>query len=307
VIAAALEESLIKVMPGERVFGPGRDRHFHLNQFLGPVRGVPMAFFDDGKKDAPVLFFIHGLAGNVTHWVHVAPFFADRYRVIGVDLPGCGETPALAGGYSIEAYAQQVIGLFDLLAIDRAILVGHSLGGMVSMEMYKRARERVRGMFLVGSAGFMPVPAPLRAMGRVVLNEMLLKALLPRVWQSILGQVFERDNEYTRQFIQSVSDTYDPVTDVELVARVMSGLKEDFLYRNYETALDELHVPLHFMWGQKDRLTPAQYLPRLAARSEHVRVELVAECGHMPIIETPHLVVQAVERLIRETERQEAR
>src|SRR5262245_19958908 len=119
-------------MPGERVFGPGRDRHFHLNQFIAPVRGLPLAFFDDGPREREVIFFTHGLAGNVTHWVHVAPALADRFRVVGVDLPGCGETPALASGYSIEAYADHVIGLLDRLEIERAIFAGHSLGGMVS-------------------------------------------------------------------------------------------------------------------------------------------------------------------------------
>lgn len=295
----------VLALPGERVFGPGRDRHFHLNQFIVPVNGVPTAFFDDGPRDGDVVFFTHGLAGNVTHWVHVAPALVDKYRVIGIDLPGCGETPALAGGFSIEGYAKQVIGLLDRLALEKVILVGHSLGGMVSMEAYKRVPERIRGMFLVGSAGFMPVSKPLRAMGHMVLRERLLKALLPRVWHSILGQVFERDNEYTRQFIQSVADTYDPVSDVHGVAAVIGGLKDDFLYRNYEAALDQLHVPLHLMWGQKDRLTPAAHLPRLQARSELVRVELVAECGHMPLIETPQLVVQAIERLVRETQRAE--
>jgi pyruvate dehydrogenase E2 component (dihydrolipoamide acetyltransferase) len=293
----------VENMPGERVFGPGRDRHFHLSQYITNVRGLPMAFFDDGKPDGDVILFIHGLAGNVTHWVHVAPAFLQTHRVIGVDLPGMGETPPLARGYSIEAFSEQVVGLLETLKIDKALLVGHSLGGMVSMEVYKRARERVRGMLLVGSAGFIPVPKPLRAAGRLVLNEQLLKRLLPHVWQNILGTVFERDNEYTRQFIQSVSDTYDPVEDVYPIAAVMSGLKQDFLYRNYEALLDELQVPLHLLWGQKDRLTPAVHLPRLASRSRLVRVELVAECGHMPNIETPHRVVQAVERLIRETRR----
>ncbi|MCC6811811.1 MAG: alpha/beta hydrolase [Deltaproteobacteria bacterium] len=299
----AVNDTVIHRMAGERVFGPGRDRHFHLDQFVASVGGVPMAFFDDGPRDGEVIFFTHGLAGNVTHWVHIAPGFVDRYRVVGVDLPGCGETPPLASGYSIEAYTEQVLGLLDLLDIEKAYFVGHSLGGMVSMELYGKAKERVRGMLLVGSAGFMPVPKPARAVGKLILREGLLKTLLPRVWQSILGTVFERDNEYTRQFRQSIADTYDPVADVAPIAAVMSGLKQDFLYRNYESMLDDLQVPLHLMWGQKDRLTPAALLPRLAARSEHIRVELVAECGHMPIIETPHLVVQAVERLIRETRR----
>ena len=68
-----------------------------------------------------VILFIHGLGGNVTHWLHIAPQFVDRYRVIAMDLPGCGQTPALSSGYSIDAYAQQVLGLLDRLGIAQAI------------------------------------------------------------------------------------------------------------------------------------------------------------------------------------------
>lgn len=282
-------------MPGANVRGSGRDRRFELPQYFARIDGVRTAFADAGEGKA--LIFLHGLAGNVTHWVNVAPRFVGSHRVIAIDMPGHGETDSLPRGYSIRMYVRQVLGLMDILGIEKAAVIGHSMGGMVATSVSLVAPERVGAAILVNPAGMQPVARPLRIAGRLLLRRPILNRLLPRVWRGILANVFYRDNEYTRAFIRTVDETYED-SDVLEMSHTMESLRTDLLARDYAAMLPQLHTPVGLIWGDKDRLVPARVLHRAATRLPNVTVEEIPRCGHMPIIERPERVVRFIERTL---------
>lgn len=285
-------------LPIRRVHGPGRDRRFRLAQYHVCLRGVDTVFADEGTGEA--LLFIHGLAGNVTHWVNVAPQFTEEYRVLAIDLPGHGESGS-PEHWSIQGYVEHVKALLDRLGIRRITVVGHSMGGMVAAALAIDSPDRVHRAVLVNPAGMQPMPRPVRFVGHLLLRERILKPLLPRVWKhGILGNVFYTKNIYTAAFIRTAEDTYVPARDIAGIAQVMSGLKPDLLERNFSALLAKLKRPVFLIWGDKDRLVPAGFLRRAAATLPHVEVEEIPDCGHMPIIEYPHRVVDFVYRALRQ-------
>ena len=286
---------VVEPLGREGVEGPGRDRSLPLPQYHAQIRGVDTAFFDAGS--GPAIVFVHGLAGNATHWLHVAPRFADRFRVIGLDLPGCGVTAPPLDGYSLRGYAEHVRALMDLLGVDRATLVGHSMGGMVSTDLALIARDRVDRVVLVNPAGFHPLPRILRLGGELVLREGLLNPILPRVWRGILGNVFCEPSAESEAFIQMVRETYRD-EDVWMVSRVMAGLRHDLLHRNFTALLPTMDLPVWLIWGEKDRLVPARVFHDAARRLPNVTVEEIPRCGHMPILEKPERVVAFLERAV---------
>lgn len=275
-------------MPLANVAGSGRDRRLQLPQFFTNLDGIRTAFFDCG--DGPALIFVHGLAGNLTHWVNVAPRFVDRFRVIGLDLVGNGESDKPHVRYSIAMFVEQVIGLMDRLGLEKATVVGHSLGGMVATRCATVHPERMDRIVLVNPAGLQPMPRPVRWAGHGVLREALLNRLLPRIWRGILANVFYDDNEYTQAFIDTVDQTMDD-NDIYDIARLMDRLRPDLLDRNYADLLPALETPTHVIWGEKDRLVPARWLRRAARRLPNVTCEEIPHCGHMPIIERPERVI----------------
>lgn len=279
----------------EGVGGPGRDRRLPLPQYQATIRGASTAFFDAGE--GPAIVFVHGLAGNATHWIHVAPRFADRFRVIGLDLPGCGVTDPPPDGYSLRGYAEHVLALMDALGVERATLVGHSMGGMVSTDLALLRPDRVDRVVLVNPAGFHPLPRILRLGGELVLREGLLNPILPRVWRGILGNVFCEPCEHTEEFIRMVRATYRD-EDVWMVSRVMAGLRHDLLHRNFTAMLPTMDLPVWLIWGEKDRLVPARVFHDAARRLPNVEVEEIPRCGHMPILEKPDRVVAFLERAV---------
>lgn len=289
--------------------GPGYDPRFNLPRGIVDVNGVSLAVSDQGPKDAAhTLVFMHGLAGNMTHWIHVAPRFLtgnwkNRVRVVTLDFRGCGAS-SRKGPFSIATYANDVVALSRALGIEQATFIGHSLGGMVACALASRAPHLVERLVLVNPGGLRCVPRILRGLGRAVLSKHLLSQVLPVVWLKVLGMVFERDNHHTADFIRYTNESFpvlDRQRDVGDIARVISDLKHDFLHTDLSQDLHAIERPIGLIFGEQDRLVPAESMRQLARHLPHVILEEIEQCGHMPNIEVPDRVVKFIENLIAPT------
>ena len=103
--------------------------------------------------DGPAVVFLHGLSGCWQNWLESIPPLAADHRVIAIDLPGFGESPMPAEPISVSGYARIVVELLDALGVERATIVGNSMGGFVGCEMAIRFPARVERLVLVAAAG----------------------------------------------------------------------------------------------------------------------------------------------------------
>ncbi len=109
-----------------------------------------------GSSSAPAMVLLHGVTGNSGTWAEFAPRFADRWHVIAPDQRGHGRSgPAEA--YSFDLFGDDLHGLLDAHGIEQAVLVGHSMGGVVAYRYAERHPERVAAMVLEEA----PAPMPL--------------------------------------------------------------------------------------------------------------------------------------------------
>lgn len=97
----------------------------------------------------PALFFVHGFACDSTDWRAQVSRFEDRTTVITCDLPGHGESPAVPGGQTIEAYGAEVVRALADRALPPAILIGHSMGCRVVLEAARLNPDAVAGLVLI--------------------------------------------------------------------------------------------------------------------------------------------------------------
>src|SRR3954470_4672807 len=110
--------------------------------------GVRLRWFEAGS--GPTVALVHGFGGAASNWTLVAPALAARCRVLVPELPGHGGSSALPGpGETLDPYADRVAALLP----EPAVLVGHSLGGVVCLRLAARHPRLVRGIVLAGSAG----------------------------------------------------------------------------------------------------------------------------------------------------------
>ncbi|MYH40315.1 MAG: alpha/beta hydrolase [Chloroflexi bacterium] len=113
---------------------------------------VPLHHVDEGSGD-PVLLFIHGWLRSTADWSKQARAFRSRHRVIRVDLRGHGRSPAPPGGYARRQLAADVVALMDELDLSRVVLVGHSMGCGVALDVAGAAPRRVCALALVDGVG----------------------------------------------------------------------------------------------------------------------------------------------------------
>src|SRR3954463_14336374 len=101
----------------------------------------------------PPVVLIHGMVNSSKHWEEVALRLADRYTVIAPDLIGHGDSAAVRGDYSIGAHAASIRDMLAVIGIDRATIVGHSLGGGVAMQFFYQFPQRTERLVLISSGG----------------------------------------------------------------------------------------------------------------------------------------------------------
>jgi pimeloyl-ACP methyl ester carboxylesterase len=101
----------------------------------------------------PPVVLIHGMVNSSRHWEAVALRLADNYTVIAPDLIGHGDSATPRGDYSLGAHAASIRDLLAVIGIDRATIVGHSLGGGVAMQFFYQFPQRTERMVLVSSGG----------------------------------------------------------------------------------------------------------------------------------------------------------
>ena len=103
--------------------------------------------------DGPPVVLIHGMVNSSKHWEQVALRLADRYTVVAPDLLGHGDSAAVRGDYSLGAHACSIRDLLTTIGIDRATVVGHSLGGGIAMQFFYQFPQRVERLALISSGG----------------------------------------------------------------------------------------------------------------------------------------------------------
>jgi pimeloyl-ACP methyl ester carboxylesterase len=114
------------------------------------VDGVSVAYEDRGTGE-PALVFIHGLTGDHSDFEAQMSFFEVSNRVVGIDLPGSGASGRDRSEWTMAAFGKDVIDVIDHLGLDDLVLIGHSLGGDVTVETAKRLHDRVRALVWVSS------------------------------------------------------------------------------------------------------------------------------------------------------------
>src|SRR2546428_4529517 len=117
--------------------------------------------FPGGAGGPPRAVVTHGRLTTSSHWQSVALNLASEYTVIAPDLIGHGDSAAPRGDYSLGAHAASIRDLLAAIGIERATVVGHSLGGGVAMQFFYQFPQRVERLVLVSSGGLGPEVSPL--------------------------------------------------------------------------------------------------------------------------------------------------
>jgi pimeloyl-ACP methyl ester carboxylesterase len=252
--------------------------------------------------EGPVIVLIHGMAGSSRTWREVMPLLAREYTVVAPDLLGHGESAKPLGDYSLGAYAS---GLRDLLVgalgIERATLVGQSLGGGVAMQLAYQHPELCERLVLVGSGG----------LGREVswiLRLLTLPAaeyVMPLVFPRFLRERGNRVSEFLRErgirapHVAEMWQAYASLTESENRHAFVRTLRA-VIDPGGQTvsATDRLYlaaaVPTLILWGDHDHVIPVEHAYRAHELMKGSRLEIFEGAGHFLHLEEPLKFVEVL-------------
>jgi pimeloyl-ACP methyl ester carboxylesterase len=271
------------------------------------IRNIKVGYLDEGSGDE-VILLIHGLGSNAKGWLRNIPELAREHRVIAVDLPGYGMSDKGYYKYSLSFYAQVLVELLDSLDVERAVWMGHSMGGQIAMVAALDHPARVSKLVLISPAGFEAFTD-----GE---GDWMRRAVSPD---------FVQDTTIRNIAVNLKSNFHDapPEADFMITDRIRVRGARDFdrycyaVAENVEAMLDEpvldrlgdITQPTLVLFGKNDNLIPNRYLHGgrtsdvAVSGTERIpgaRLVLVEKCGHFVQFEKPEITNAEVLRFCRE-------
>lgn len=248
---------------------------------LAEINGTHLEYDDEGVPDGPPVVFIHGWTANRHRWDHQVSTLAKTHRVIRYDLRGHGESDVPSGGYTIAQMAEDLRALLDHLGIERATLVGHSMGGMTALTFALEHPTRVERLVLVGSIACMlydPSRKLLTAAGKRLPYPLFVRLNIERAFS----------RRYPRHLKEEQIRASQSNARHVVMAAFASMEQFDVLDR-----LGEIEVPTLIIHGVDDIQLPLTQARRMKRALPGARLVLV-EAGHECTLEAPEEVSDAL-------------
>ena len=248
---------------------------------------------------------VHGLGGSHLNWLQVAPGLSGLGRVLALDLPGFGRSPAAGRGTRVMDLRRSLSRFVNETATGRVVVVGNSMGGLIASVHAAVEPDRVAGLVLSASVfpwtrGGLPHPAVLAAFSLYGLDgvgERVVRArrraLSPETFVTLGLRMLTTDpgtipEEVIRLQIELVRDTRD---DPEQPENFIEAARSIVVYIRNPTlgirTMGGIQCPVLVIHGRRDRFVPARSAETALARYPSWRGRILPGVGHVPQMEAP--------------------
>jgi pimeloyl-ACP methyl ester carboxylesterase len=258
----------------------------------------------------PPVVLIHGVAGRAEQWDQTVQLLADNHTVVAPDLLGHGDSAKPRGDYSLGAHASGIRDLLVALDIERATVVGHSLGGGIAMQFAYQFPERCARLVLVSSGGLGGQVHPLLRAATLPGSELVLPLLAhPRVLEvgSLIPRALGRVGLRTRVDLTEMARGYQSLSNAEARHAFIHTVRAVIDAGGQRiNASDRLYLaskmPSLIVWGRHDRIIPVEHAEPAHELMPGSRLVLFDESGHFPHLDDPLRFARTLEAFIDETE-----
>jgi pimeloyl-ACP methyl ester carboxylesterase len=234
----------------------------------------------DTGGDGPAIVLIHGFTGNVRNWALTVPALRGRFRCISFDLPGHGlsDKPTDTAAYELRTMAAVVWRAIEALGLEKPVLMGHSMGGMISQIIAIEHGDALRALVLVDTAA---ETIALRNIDRQKIVDAAKSGGIEAAFELQLANADPsvRQNE---QFVNLWREQFLMTSVEAYVGGAQAMATRDSLIER----LKSLHLPTLIVCGENDTpfLEPSRNMHAAISGSQ---LEIVAGAGHSPTFETP--------------------
>jgi len=236
------------------------------------VNGINLAYTRLGKGTPLVL--VHGFPLDSSSWNELIPYLKDHFDLILPDLRGFGKSTTVEAPYTLSDMADDLAGLLDNLGVEKTALVGHSMGGYISLAFAKKYPQRVSGLGLIASqaAAYAPEGKERRYKTAADVAEkgvgVVVDAMTPKLSADVRVQEFVR-GVIERQSKQAVIGALKAMAEREDAMPILSSF----------------NFPLVLIHGDADQLIPIERAKEIKSANPSATLLELKGAGHMPMME----------------------
>jgi pimeloyl-ACP methyl ester carboxylesterase len=240
-----------------------------------------------GRDATPPLFFVHGVGSTAAIWDYQLETFGKERLCAAVELRGNGASKPDPDPSRItrEGFAQDVLAVADALAVQRFVLVGCSLGGVVAFELWRNVRDRMAAMLLLGTFARYPDGE--------------------RYAQQIAAQARELGNMRAFGELRAAKLGLPPLRLRETIEQFACKSVECFLAStqatwtgDYRDVLQSIDVPVLVAYGEHDAIAPAQLSEEIAANIPNAELAMIRDAGHVANADNPTVFNKLLRELL---------
>lgn len=260
-----------------------------LEKVLVLPGGLEISYAEQGDRTGPALIILHGYTDSFRGSSRLMAHLPDWLRTIAITLRGHGDSSKPISTYRTDEHAGDVAAVMDALALDRAVIAGHSMGSMIAQRFAADYRERTAGLVLLGS---------LRKLGG--------NPVVEELWHEVVSKLADPiDPEIVRHFQLSTIGKPVPPAFLELV--IEESLKVPaFVWRSaLRSQMDEdvtgvtarIAAPTMVIWGDGDGITSHEEQKDLAAATR-AELHVLHGVGHAVHWEEPEIIATLLSRFV---------
>jgi len=265
------------------------------------INGINIYYEQHGRsitEEDDVLVLIHGYLSSTFSFRFLIPYLQEDYAVLSIDLPGFGKSDKTKHfHYSLYSYGQFVLDTLQAFGIQRAILIGHSMGGQIALQAALRERIRISKIIGLAAAGYMgPVKRSLVRLSYLPFFSRMLK-------------IYFAKRDFMKTFLSVVHD--QTIITQELLTGYMNPLQSMAFYRSLVLLMrhregdlptdrvKEITQPVLLVWGEQDRVVPLHIGQRFAKDLPFGRLKVFKQVGHLLPEEKPAEVAKIIKDFLK--------
>lgn len=277
-----------------------RSDRWQYSYVIEPVFNSKIVVLETGVENKKTMLLVHGLGQEaMDSWLDIIPYFEDEYHIIALDLPGFGLSEKPKGRYSPTNYAKVLNAVVDQFSKEKLIVIGHSMGGAISLRFASMYPEKLQQLILVDAAGILEKTAFVKHLARLPVSE----TSLPDMLKLKLAQL----NNFSAELVgfgtyhDGVTDllhSSDLVWDTLLSKTPMINAGLSLVEEDFSKAITELFVKTDIIWGENDSVAPLRTAKVLEAHLSNSSLLVIEEAGHVPMKSHRDQFVRIVDNIL---------
>jgi len=251
--------------------------------FQEPVFNSKLAVLQAGLHHKESILLVHGLGQlGMQDWYSIIPFLSSKYHVVAVDLPGFGYSQKPEGRYSPTRYADVLKAVSQKFSKGSFTLIGHSMGGAVSLRFASKYPENLNKLILVDVAGILHKTAFVKSAAQVNFDVKKSSEQL----KNIASQV----NDFGGSLVEMISTNSfsDAIQHSELAWNLIKGNPNtnaavSLIEEDFSSALQKITTETHVIWGAEDNVAPLRTAKVIEQHVKGAVLKVIDGAGHVPM------------------------